>query len=278
MLIRDRHIDPDSSLVKRTLSIAVAPAINLTNGVVALIKAHDHAMRLLGARVYARTKAGAVAFNLAICGADGLIVPGLLAIDAVPEKFKLITTTVIYLSSSVAKSKAPATTIAFSAAYTINNAGAAGLFYGAFLVQVDAAGAVTTKTAGGANDQAYATSAAAIAALPVADATKVALGYIVVKTKTTAVKWTATVDDMTDGSDCTTTTFTNYAARTPLSAALTPLAAEAVEGALDVSATTEYQAEVDEYIAVICTSDGTGALVDGRLELSHRAARVYRNE
>ncbi len=278
MITRDRHVDPAAAYPKRTTSINLNPAISLTNDVIALIKAEDHALQLIGMRSYCRAKAGAVAVSAAICGADGLLFPALLAIDAVPEKFKLITNTVKYLSSSVFKSKAPATAIAFSAAYTINDAGAAGLFYGAFLVQVDAAGTVTTKTAGGANDQAYTTSAAAIAALPAADATKVALGYIVVKTKTSAVKWTATTDDMTDGSDCTTTTFTNYAARTPFTAAHTPLAATHVSSTLDTSALSEYVAEQDEYIAIMATTDGTGALTDGRLELSLRPARVFRGE
>jgi len=142
---------------------------------------------------------------------DGLLTIGTLAIDATAEKFKT-TTTAYFRVGSIQYSKAAATAIAFSSADTINTAAAAGTFWGIWLVQVNAAGTVSTKSPSA--DQVYTTAALALAALPSADSGKVALGYIRVNSKA-GVKWTATTDDLTDGSDCTTATFTDA---TPLTA------------------------------------------------------------
>jgi hypothetical protein len=127
-------------------------------------------------------------------------------ITAAPEKFKT-TTTAIYTISGVAYAKVAADNIVFSAADTVNTAGAAGTFWGIWLVQVDAAGTVTTKSP--AANQVYTSEALAIAALPAVTALNVALGYITVNSNDTDA-WIANTDDLTPaGADCLDANFYN---------------------------------------------------------------------
>ncbi len=136
----------------------------------------------------------------------GVLQNGALAVDAVPEKFKT-TQTLYWRRGGIQFSKAAATAIVFSAAHPV-----AASKYGAVLVQISDTGAITTKISGATQttSQAYATSAAAIAALPEADAGNVAIGYIVIANN--AGTWTANTDDLTDGSDLTTATFVDATA------------------------------------------------------------------
>jgi hypothetical protein len=137
-------------------------------------------------------------------GTNGLLVSGALAISVTAEKFKT-TATIYYILGTGVFSKAATDNLVFSAAYTVNNAGV-GQKWGAFLVQINAAGTFSTKAVSA--DQVYATEAAAIAALPSADAGNIAVGYITVENKNN-LKWTANTDDLTDGSDNTDVNFYN---------------------------------------------------------------------
>ena len=176
-------------------------------------------------RITAATKKAGLGDRLAaIIGAvNALIADRLLAVAtivisaAAAEKFK--TTTTSYFSiGGVIYSKAATDNLVFSAAYTVNNAQTAGTFWGAFLIQIDKAGAVSTKAV--ASDQAYTSEALAINNLPAPDASKVKLGYITVNSKTGA-RWTANTDDLTDTSDVTEANFYDGATGQP--AALTTL-------------------------------------------------------
>lgn len=259
MKINDGKIDSTSNIAKRTDTISVAPATSLTNAVLDLRRLR-HSTRILGAGLYARAIAGTVAVDLRLSASTGLLVPGVLAIDAVPEKFKLITTTIVALFAGVVKTKAPATAIVFTAAHVIT-----ANKFGVILVQMDDAGTVSTKVS--AATQAYDTAAAALAAIPSADANKLAIGYIAIANN--AGDWTANTDDMTDGSDVTTATFNNYTARKPFTGAISPTALDEVDGVLSSTRSDVVGAE-DEYLAVIATTDGTGALTDGRLHIHTR--------
>jgi len=146
---------------------------------------------------------------------DGLLSIGTLAIDATPEDFKT-TTTAYYRLGSIQYAKAAATGISFSAADTINVGAASGSFWGVWLVQVNAAGAVSTKSPSA--DQVYASEAAAIAALPAVDAGNIAMGYITVNANDD-VAWTANTDDLTPASDCADANFVDASVLTPFTAA-----------------------------------------------------------
>lgn len=266
MNTRDKKIDGNSTVVRHTMTIGMAPAINLTNAVIEYRRL-KRSFKLLGASIYTRLLTATVGIDLRLAAATDRIIPAILAIDAVPEKFKLITSTVVYSIAGVIKTKAPATAIVFSAAHVITANKA-----GSILVQVDAAGTVTTKVS--AATQAYPTVAAAIAALPLADASKLALGHIDILNN--AVDWTANTDDMTNGSDVATAAFTNLGVRKPLTGAMVPVAGDEVDGVLSATE-TDIDADQDEYLVVIATTDGTGALTNAHLHLDYRA-RAYRGD
>jgi len=139
---------------------------------------------------------------------SGLSQHGLLAIDATPESFK--TSQVAYYKiAGVLYSKVATTGISFTAAHTVNTGAAAGTYWGAILVQIDAGGTISTKVV--AADQAYSTEALAISNLPAPDASNVALGHITVNSNSGAA-WTGNTDDLTDGSDCVEANFYNASA------------------------------------------------------------------
>lgn len=263
MLIRDRHIDPAAEFIRSRFVSPADPAVSLTNAVIDLIRFAKDA-RILDVGAYCRAKAGAVTLDLRVGAADSLLVGTTLAIDATPEDFKLETTTAVYLINGAVKTKAPATGISFSAAHVIT-----ALKFGVILVQVDGAGTVSTKVP--LATQAYASAAAALEALPDADANNVALGYIAIEAG--AADWTANTDDLTDASDVTTATFTSYDGRKPLTGAITPLALTEVAGALSTT-TANIEIEDGEYLAVLATTDGTGALTNGRVAITTRPASL----
>lgn len=141
-------------------------------------------------------------------GTDGLLLElahkptvclakGTLAIHSTPEQFKT-TTTALYRVNNAQYSKTAATGLTFTAAHVVSASK-----FGVILVQVNAAGTVSTKVPGAT--QAYNTAALALAALPLPDAGNAAIGYIAIANNTG--DWTANTDDLTNGSDVTTATF-----------------------------------------------------------------------
>lgn len=95
---------------------------------------------------------------------------------------------------------------AFTAADTINTAAAGGSYWGIWLVQVTAAGVISTKSPSA--DQVYSTEALAVAALPTVTASNAAVGYVTVQSNA-GVAWTAQTDDITAASDCLDSNFYN---------------------------------------------------------------------
>lgn len=101
-----------------------------------------------------------------------------LAIDATPEDFQV--SAFSYSIAGTEYVKAAATGISFTAAHPVEQGK-----YGAVLVEIDNAGAVSTKISGATQTtiQGYATSALAVAALPSETSGKRAIGYIVIQAK-----------------------------------------------------------------------------------------------
>jgi hypothetical protein len=135
----------------------------------------------------------------------GLIDIGTVVVSAAAaEKFKTTTTAMYELPDGGVYTKAATDNLTFGTAWTINTGAAVGIFYGVFLVEIDAAGTVTAKAPSA--DQVYTSAALALAALPEASAGKVGLASIVVGAGTGA-DWVADTDDMTAGSDCSSVAF-----------------------------------------------------------------------
>lgn len=158
--------------------------------------------------------------------ANALLVDGNLAIDAVPEKFKT-TQTACYLVNGISRTKAATTALVFTAAHVITASK-----FGVILVQIDAAGNISTKVPGA--NQAYDNAPAALAALPAVDAGNVALGYIAIENN--AGDWTANTDDLTNGSDLTTAAFTDASESSVGGAKAFELVSE-VDGDIDIDIT-----------------------------------------
>jgi hypothetical protein len=143
-----------------------------------------------------------------LVSADGISVAAALAIDAVPEKFKTAQQAK-YRIAGVEYTKAATAALVFSAADTINTAAGAGVKWGVWLVQINAAGVVSTKSPSA--DQVYTSEALALAALPAVDSGNVRFGTITVAANA-ATKWTATTDDLVAGSDASAVNFYSAAA------------------------------------------------------------------
>lgn len=149
--------------------------------------------------------------------ADGMLQIGTLVISGADAIKYKTTTTLIYTIAGLPYTKAATDNLTFSAAYTVNTGKAAGTLWGVFLVQINAAGTVSTKAP--AADQVYTSEALAIAALPAVDASNVQVGYITVGANDTD-DWIANTDDLTEASDCLHAHFYDLPAAKSLPAAL----------------------------------------------------------
>lgn len=156
---------------------------------------------------------------------DALYAIGTLAIDATAEKFKT-TTTATFTVGGWQTTKAAQTAVTFTAAHVVTASK-----FGVILIQVNSAGTISTKVPSAT--QAYNSAALAFAALPAADAGKVALGYIAIANN--AGDWTANTDDLTDGSDLTTAAFVDAPLNGVYPAALTVLSE--ADGDIDLTIT-----------------------------------------
>ncbi|MCR4339255.1 MAG: hypothetical protein NUW01_05125 [Gemmatimonadaceae bacterium] len=161
---------------------------------------------------------------------DQMLAIATITVSATAEKFKT-TTTAIYRIAGTHYTKAATDNLVFSAANTINTAGAATTaHWGVWLVQIDSAGTVSTKPGGGLADQDYADEATAIAALPAVDASNIQLGYITVQ-GLASTAWTATTSNLTVGGgagNCTARNFYDLPAAASLPAAVTDSAPAAM--------------------------------------------------
>lgn len=125
------------------------------------------------------------------------LVKGALAIHTTAEQFRT-TTTAVYRIKNSQYTKAATAALTFTAGHIITASK-----FGVILIQVNAAGTISTKVPGAT--QAYDSAALALAALPAPDAGNAVIGYIAIANNTG--DWTANTDDLTDGSDVTTATF-----------------------------------------------------------------------
>jgi hypothetical protein len=148
---------------------------------------------------------GAVKSELAELKTNSIINATTLSTGSTPEN--VANTAFQFRISGVPYTKAAvAAGTALGITDTINTAGAAGVFYGGFLVMIVGAGTVTFKAV--AANQVYTTAAAAEAAARAITPTAgtATVGWFVVGSKA-ATKWTAGTDDLTPASDCSSVSY-----------------------------------------------------------------------
>lgn len=155
--------------------------------------------------------------------ADAMLTVSTITVSAAPATSFKTTTTTAFKISGITYTKVAEDPIAFTAADTINVGAAVGSYWGIWLVQVTAAGVVSTKPGGGLADQVYADEAAAIAALPAVDAANIQLGYITVEANAN-VAFTCNTSNLTvagGAGNCQARTFYDLPAPATLPAVLT---------------------------------------------------------
>ena len=172
-----------------------------------------------------------------------------LAISVTAEKFKTTTTSLSRIAG-VPVSKAAEDNLVFSAAHVI-----ALDKYGIIVIQMNAAGTVSTLVPGATQTtpMTYATAALALAAKPEVADDHVELGHIAIFNDGTA--WTANTDDLTDASDVVTAAFVDA---TPTTAERNitrtyGVVVEAVQVATgNTDALLDAATDIDVAIATIC--------------------------
>lgn len=258
MAVKDTKIAQDAKVALEHLLFPLVVVASKTNRPFGVVRP-GFDFRLTGAGGYCLDETGAVTAQVFVLGAEGLVTAPTFSVHSTPEQ--MAATAFVGRASSVLTEKAAATAITFTAAHVIT-----ANKFGIILIQMDSAGAYSTKVP--AATQAYDTAAAALAALPAADSGKVAVARLAIANN--AGDWTANTDDLTDGSDVTTAAFTSA---TPAGAALSAAIAFAdgayVPGTLS-STVADLVGTSSEDIVVVYTSDGTGALVNGHLNVQFR--------
>lgn len=155
------------------------------------------------AALYANTDAIDTALK-----SDSVVNAPTLAIGSTPENVS--TTAFQYRIDGVAYTKAAVTAGTAPTAATVNVGTAVGTYYGGFVLQINAAGTISSLPAG--TDQVHATAAAALTAAQAVTPTaaNVIIGYYVVTANADSA-WTAGTDDLTPASDCVTVSYSSAA-------------------------------------------------------------------
>ena len=223
-------------------------AVSITDRAILVVKP-GVAFSLSSLKGYCDAKAGNIAFDAVVASDTAIVTAGTLAIDSAPTKYAVGLSR--YMVGGLFVEMAAATAQTFSAAHTVTAAK-----YGCILVQVSNAGVLSTKVVG--STQAYADAPTALAALPAADAGKLAVGYIAIHAG--VADWVANTNDMTNGSGLTTAAFTTTAA-----VARATGGATAFVGGESVAATLSgtVAGTSSQNLLLLYTSDGTGAVTNG---------------
>lgn len=248
-MARDSILEKDSKVARQNLTIPVITATTITDRVI-YAKKIPHKFKIEEIDDYCHTKAGTVTYGVLIAPqGTGVITAITPSIHSTPEQFALAAGKAIVGGKVV--EKAAATALTFTAAHVV-----AASLYGIILIQMDNAGTVSTKVPSAT--QSYATAAAALAALPAADSGNVAIGRIAIANN--AGTWTANTDDLTNGSDLTTATFT---AATAITKALSAAAPASLTWTTRTVVAAAGRGDPNDYLVVHYTSDGSGVLTNG---------------
>ncbi len=277
MTIVDNKVSPAAGVAKKTLTIGITSAIDQTATILDIEQIpYGFAVERVGAYCSAVVDVvTAKARILPVLRYGSLLDAAVLTIGGTASKFKLNAALRALLPLIVAPAASPALVYkavtdnnAFSSAFTINAAGAAGLFWGAVRIQIDSAGVITTKVV--SQDQVFATEAEALASVPHSDNGKIGLATITIQMKT-GDTFTAQTTALNDA----TTNAVNYNGRaSSLVSAQTAevqfVSTEKVFGAMQAEISNRATPNPGGLLVVDYTTSHTGVLTNAKVTVEYR--------
>ncbi len=281
MAITTNKLSVGNAAAKDVMAVPFRDATNLS-AVVLRIRQLRHAFLIEGVRAYCSALTAVVTGLVGTCAPGKAIQAITFVIATTTTKFKnnAAFTAVMPLRSTgtplAGVSNLPAIVnaavtdnIAFSSAFTINLAAAAGVFWGAVRVQMDALGVFTTKVASA--DQAFTTEAYAKTQCPAADPGYFDCGTITIS-MLTGTTFTAGTTALTGGNISAVNYngagagFVNACSSDPVF-----VAASVVVGTMVAGITSRSVSQPGGLLVVKETTDNTGSVTDGTLEVDYRA-------
>lgn len=257
--IIDRQVARDAIIGRVADAIGFNPAVSLTDRAFEVFKP-GYRFKIEDVESWCATKAGAVSYSgLVVPNGTGVITAGVISVHSTPTQLAL--TAMKALAGGVVVEKGAATGLTFTAAHVV-----AANTFGVVLIQMDNAGAISSKVP--LATQSYASTNDAIANLPLPDTGKVAIGYLVIDALT-ATPWTANTSNMTAASGLDAITIVNTAAITKAFTAAAVTALTPVKATLSTTLSA-ISGKPADYIVLLGTTDGTGALTHGRIRLRYR--------
>lgn len=272
MAINQEQITPDNGAARKDATIHPAPGQTVTAGRL-LLRQLATRVKFLAASIYARTYTATLAVSVGYVPVGRSVAAVTLEIAATTDRFK-IGAAIIGLSGTRDSNtglptivhKAISDNIEFSSAYTVNAAAASGQFWGAFRIQMNASGTVSTRAASA--DQVFTTEADALSACPAAAANMVDLGTITIRSATGAA---FTCNTTALNAAGTTVNYNGKATGFTLitTAAIAPVAATLVQGTMEDDETITTP-NVGCLLVVLYTSDGSMVVTDPSVNISYR--------
>lgn len=183
MAVNDDKMAPTAGAIRSMLSAGFEGTNNLT-GVILRAVQIPFSFLVVSVQLYGRAVTNTVTATVGIVRPGRAIQAVTLVIGTTVAKFKLnaaLTAVMPHRGRGLPAivNKAIQDNIPFTSAFTINVAAAAGQFWGAVRVQMDASGTITTKVA--AQDQAYISEGAALYHVPAPDPGFFDLGTITIE-------------------------------------------------------------------------------------------------
>ena len=258
MAVETRNVSNRDHIGHKELPVALVTAVSQTDRPFYLFKP-GQPFRIIDAQGFCAVEAGAVTANLLVVGDTDVILAGALTVHSTTHQLALAASR--YMIDGEVVTKAAAVAIAFTAAHVVT-----ALKWGIILIQIDAAGAVSSKVP--LATQLYDTAAAALAAEPAVDAGNVKVATILIEAD--AGDWTANTDDLVAASDLTAFTITaNPGQGAALDAALAFVSAKSIREVAHTDR-ARHRGSKNDWILAVYTSDGTGALTNGQVTIRYR--------
>lgn len=277
MTVTDNKVSPLAGVGRKIRELGITSAISQTKTILDIVQLpYSFAVDAMSA--YCSALAGTATADVRIVPVlpQGSVIDAVvLTIGGTATDFKINAAIRALLGQVVAPALVPALVykavtdnLPFSSAFTINVAGAAGLFWGAVRIQMDSAGAISTKVV--APDQAFATEAQALVSVPNVDNGKIDLGTITIQMKTTDT-FTAQTTPLNDA----TTNAVHFNGRAAsafscLTAEVAFVATEMVKAVPVTQISSRCSPTPGGLLLVDYTTNGTGVLTNGRVDVHYR--------